>query len=281
MTNPERASKIVAIASGKGGVGKTLLAANLAIAMAEEKKRVLVFDADLSLANLDVLLGITPSHSIRQVVNRTKTLEEVIVQGPGGFSLIPASSGVASLADLPREALSEIVQGLSKLASQYDVMLIDVPAGIGRNALKFCRMADQMVVLTTPEPTSFTDAYALVKLLRARQPCPSMRLVVNMAEDAREADRIAEAFSNVSKRFLHTELPLAGALNFDPSIPVAVRRQRPFYITHPSSAAAQQLRGLARYLLSPNEGELPGAGHHNRITKWLDSWCAEDGVSRA
>lgn len=282
MANIERNARIIAIASGKGGVGKTNVTANLAIAMAAENKRVLVFDADLSLANVDVLLGLAPAASIRQVVAQKCKLEDIVVPGPGGISILPASSGVASLADLPREILSELVEALGTMAAGYDVVLVDVPAGIGRNALKFCRMADQLVVMTTPEPTAFTDAYALVKLMHSRKPCPDMNLLVNMAEDTREASRIAEAFSGVTKRFLDTEVPFAGGLHFDPAVPMAVRRQRPFLVGYPSCRVSRQVRELARYLLKPADHEHVDAGQRftNRIAKWMDTWCADERDTR-
>lgn len=275
MTARTNGSKILTVASGKGGVGKTNITANLAITLSNRGERVLVFDADMGLANMDVLLGLTPRFSMRHVLNASRSLDEILIPGPCGITIVPASSGFAEMANLSMQSYTTLVQALQRLASRYDRVLIDAPAGIGTNAIRFSTFADELVVVTTPEPTSITDAYALVKVALREKPGLPIHLIVNMAETSSEARRVAEAFSEITTRFLGSSVTSAGGLPYDHSIPQAVRCQQPFVTMYPDSCASNAVRCIS-HRLNRDAGatvrsNAPVVEATNRITSWLDA----------
>jgi flagellar biosynthesis protein FlhG len=243
------------VASGKGGVGKSNLAANLAVALGEQGARVLLVDADLSQANLDLLLGVHPRFDLQHVLNGEKSIEEILVPGPSGVTLVPASSGVPELADLDDYRREVMLRALSHLESDYDLMLIDTASGVSRQATSFCLAADDVVVVTTPEMPAFSDAYGLVKLLLGRGLTRSPHLLVNMATTAEEAEETAHRIRLVARRFLRTELENWGWVPYDPSIPGAVRRQEPVVTAFPRCPASLAYRALAARLWSPPQPE--------------------------
>ena len=263
--------QVIAVASGKGGVGKTNLAGNLAVTFSQMKKNVLIFDADLGLANLDVLFGLAPRKNIRQVIEGRTPLRDIIIKGPNGISILPAASGVAELAEGQPAYLEGLANEIQALASEYDVLLIDAPPGIGTNVRKFSALADELLVVTTPEPTAVTDAYALVKVMRRENPNLPMRLIVNMATDLAEAERVASAFSEVTMRFLGMPMPSLGGLPWDDHLSDAVRRQMPVVTCHPNCRASRCLLGLGRTLLKTpaHQGEDTLPAFHNRILRWM------------
>jgi flagellar biosynthesis protein FlhG len=243
------------VASGKGGVGKSNLAANLAVALGEQGARVLLVDADLSQANLDLLLGVHPRFDLQHVLNGEKSTEEILVPGPSGVTLVPASSGVPELADLDDYRREVMLRALSHLEADYDLMLIDTASGVSRQATSFCLAADDVVVVTTPEMPAFSDAYGLVKLLLGRGLTRSPHLLVNMAATAEEAEETAHRIRLVARRFLRTELENWGWVPYDPSIPGAVRRQEPVVTAFPRCPASLAYRALAARLWSPPQPE--------------------------
>ncbi len=168
-TDTEREpSRVIAVSSGKGGVGKTSISVNLAIALASRGKRVCVFDADTSLANVNILLNIAPRHTLEQVLDGSRRIEEILVQGPGGITIVPAASGIAQFASLDFKQQTLLLQALHVLEQQFDYQIIDTAAGISENVTTFLEAADHCVLVVTPEPTSLTDAFALVKVLQRR-----------------------------------------------------------------------------------------------------------------
>jgi flagellar biosynthesis protein FlhG len=237
--------RTVAIASGKGGVGKSNLAANLAVALGELGARVLLLDADLAQANLDLLLGVNPRFDLQHVLSGAKSLEEIVVQGPRGVSLVPASSGVPELAELDDYRLECLIRGLGNLESNHDIILIDVASGTSRQVLTFCLAADDVVVVTTPEMPAFSDAYAIMKLLQQRGLTRSPHLVVNAAGSPEEAEEVAHRLRLVARRFLRLEPRMWGHVPFDPAVPRAVRRQEPVVTAFPRSTAAVAYRAIA------------------------------------
>lgn len=267
--------RVYAIASGKGGVGKTNLAANLAVALGGLGRRVLLFDADLGMANTEVLFGLTPRQNVRHVVEGGQPLRNILIDGPEGIEIAPAGSGVAALAELPSGAGDALVKELSSLAVDYDEVLIDAPPGIGTNALRFALMADELLVVLTPEPTSVADAYALVKLVRQKRPDMPLRLIINMAMGAEESARVAEAFGEITSRFLGMNVRSLGDVPWDDCVPDAVRRQKPFVICYPNCRAARRVRDMGRALSGPRERHsdqlLHGPSHTDRISKWMNS----------
>ena len=242
-------ARTIVVASGKGGVGKSNLAANLALALGERGAKVVLLDGDLAQANLDILLGLHPRYDLQHVIDGQKTLDEIVVQGPFGVKLVPAASGVPELADLDDYRREALLRGLGTVDADADFVIIDTASGVSRQTTEFCRAAHEVIVVTTPEMPAFSDAYALVKLLQkqgglARAP----RLVVNMASGQDEAEDTAHRIKLVARHFLRLELECLGTVPFDPSIPRAVRLQEPVLTAFPKSPSALAYRALAAKL---------------------------------
>lgn len=277
---------IVAITSGKGGVGKTNLAVNLAIALSARRARVTLLDADLGMANTDVLLGMTPARRIDAVVGSSSlgagvagSLAGLCVRAPGGFWLIPGSAGVSRVADLPRQPRAAMIDALSSLSSRSDVVLIDTGAGAHAGVTSFVRAADIALVVVTPEPTSIADAYAMVKCLtdggKLREAMPRVMLVVNQARDEAEARAVHARIAAVSARFLGAEPGLFGWVPSDGSVPLAVRARVPFVMREPRSGASMAVMRLAesveaRVLPRDSEHVANGRGWLARLLRRFD-----------
>jgi flagellar biosynthesis protein FlhG len=249
MAPVRRKARVLTITSGKGGVGKTNVATNLAIELALMGKQVTVFDADLSLANIDVLLGLRPAYNLNHVVSGERTLQEVIVEGPHHVRVVPASSGVQALADLTREQLNRLTGQFAQLERSCDFLIIDTGAGISDNVMCFLHAADQILVVTTPEPTAYTDAYALIKVVSEQNTDSEIGLIVNMAQNRREARQAAEGIIMVSRKFLQVDVKDYGYLLRDPEVPRATRRQEAFSLYNPSAPASRGVRALAARLV--------------------------------
>ncbi len=240
--------RTVVIASGKGGVGKSHLAANLAVALGARGARVLLVDADLSQANLDLLLGVHPRFDLQHVLNGTKSIEEILVTGSPGMTLVPAASGVPELVELDDYRREVLLRALSHLEADYDLMLVDTASGISRQATSFCLAADDVVVVTTPEMPAFADAYGLIKLLQSQGLQRAPHLLVSMAGSAEEAEETAHRIRLVARRFLRMEIDSWGWVPYDPAIPSAARRQEPVLQAFPHSPSAIVYRSLAERL---------------------------------
>lgn len=240
--------RVIAVASGKGGVGKTNVTANLAVALAQRGRRVCVLDADLGLANLDVLLGLSPKLSLLHVLRGERRLPEVIVDGPAGIRLIPAASGFEELTALGPEDRLRLLGELDTLDASVDVLLVDTAAGISSNTLYFTAGAAEVLVVLTPEPTALTDAYALVKVLAARYGRREFMVVVNMAANAADADATFSRFARVAQRFLRVQLEYQGWVPYDDALPRSVRHQQPVVLGAPGTPASVALVDLARRL---------------------------------
>jgi len=243
--------RTIVVASGKGGVGKSNLAANLAVALGERGARVLLLDADLAQANLDLLLGLHPRFDLQHVLAGEKTLEEIVVTGPHGVKLVPAASGAPELAELDDYRRECLLRGLTPLEAEADILLIDTASGVSRQVTSFCLAADEVVVLTTPEMPAFSDAYGLVKLLQSQGISRPPHLLVNMAGSAEEAEETAHRMRLVARRFLGLELGSWGSVPFDAAVPRAVRLQEPVITAYPQSPAALAYRSLAARLWRP------------------------------
>ncbi|MBM3317809.1 MAG: MinD/ParA family protein [Candidatus Eisenbacteria bacterium] len=243
----------IAIAGGKGGIGKTNLAANLAIGMSDLGRRVLLLDGDLSLANVDLLLGLAPRHTLHDVVTGRRRMEEIVLAGPAGVRILPAASGIEEMADLDEVRRERLLRSLARVTGDRDVLIIDTAPGIQAQNLRLARAADEILVVTTPEPPAFADAYATLKVLSAHALARPPRLVVTMARDRGEARRVSERIGRVARRFLGLDLELCGVIPRDAAVARAVRRQQPFVRAYPDSPAAEAIRDLARRLLDPPE----------------------------
>ncbi len=241
--------RVVAVTSGKGGVGKTSLVVNLALALAHLGQRVVVFDADLGLANVEVLLGISPPHTLHDVVFGGKSMEEVLVPGPCGIKFISGGSGFQELANLDTAQRERLIRGLAYFQHQADFLLVDTGAGISRNVLGFVAASQEVIVVVTPEPTSLTDAYGLIKVLAKFKVHSHAYLVVNRALDDREAVQTAHKMEMVAGRFLQFRVHHLGSLLEDGVVGQAVKVQQPFVLLQPHGAAARRVAEMARYLV--------------------------------
>ena len=244
------ATKVITVASGKGGVGKTNVVANLAISLARSGSRVMVFDADLGLGNIDILLGLTPRFNISHVLTGEKSLEQVLVRGPLGIWVLPASSGVASMATLDARSQSRLIEAVSQLAIPLDFLLVDCAAGISGDVLTFSRAAQDLIVVLSNEPASVADAYALIKVLSRQYGQHRFHLLPNMVRDAREGRALFGKITGVTDRYLDVALDLVGAVPLDPALRAAVRAQRAVVESAPHSPAALAFAALAERVRS-------------------------------
>jgi flagellar biosynthesis protein FlhG len=240
--------RVIAVASGKGGVGKTNLTANLAVALARRGLRVCVVDADLGLANLDVLLGLSPAASLRDVLQGERRLRDVMVEGPAGIRIVPAASGFEELTTLTAADRQRLLDEIETLDDSMDALLLDTAAGISPNVLYFAAAAADVLIVITPEPTSLTDAYALIKVLSARYGRREFLVAVNMAAGSSDAEAAFARLSRVAGRFLSVRLEYQGYVPYDDAVPRAVRRQEPVVLDAPGTPASLAVTELARRL---------------------------------
>lgn len=240
---------ILAVASGKGGVGKTWCAISLAQALAKSGQRVLLFDGDLGLANVDVQLGLTPSRDIAQVVTGRASLGQVVERyEAGGFDIIAGRSGSAALTSLPPARLAEITGGLARLADHYDRVILDLGAGADRTVRQLAEGAGTILVVTTEDPTALTDAYAFIKLTRAQRPDLDFRVAINLAHDHAHGEKTYEKLKKVCENFLKFSPRLAGIIRQDRKVVDTIRAQTPILTRSPTSDAAADIEKLARAL---------------------------------
>lgn len=241
-----RPVRVIAVTGGKGGVGKTNVSVNLAVAMAQAGQAVMLLDADLGLANVDVLLGIKPVANLSHVLNGERTLEEILVDGPAGIRIVPASSGVAGMADLDPAEHAGIIRAFSDLHLPLDTLIVDTAAGLARDVVSFCRAAQDIVVVVCDEPASITDAYALIKVLSHESGIGRFRVLVNMARSVEDGRQAFLKLASVCDRFLDVTLDFMGAVPYDDTLRKAVQRQRAVVEAWPGCPSAKAFRDLAR-----------------------------------
>jgi flagellar biosynthesis protein FlhG len=251
---PVRLARAIAVSSGKGGVGKTNLAVNLAAAFAAQGKRVALLDADLGLANADVLCGLTPRATLEDVLTGDATIDEVAVSAPGGFRLIPGASGVSRLADMGQLQRRSVLEQLVQLERSVDVLIVDTGAGIGTNSMAFAAAAHTVLVATTPEPTAIADAYGAIKTLVARGVREGILLVVNMAMNPDEGKLVHARMDRVCRAFLNVRIAYGGSVPYDQAVPKAVRRREPLLIGAPDAPASRAIRRVAQVLAGDESG---------------------------
>jgi flagellar biosynthesis protein FlhG len=243
MVNP-RPVRVIAVTSGKGGVGKTNVSVNLATAMAQGGKQVMLLDADLGLANVDVMLGLQPHYNLSHVLSGERTLEEVLVDAPGGFKVIPAASGVKNMIDLGAREHVGLVQAFSELSIPLDVLLIDTAAGLSDGVITFTRAAQEVIVLVCDEPASITDAYALIKVMSRDYGHERFRILANMARSIREGYELFGKIARVTDKFLNVSLDFIGSIPHDELLRQAVQKQRAVVDAYPASRASQAFKKL-------------------------------------
>lgn len=237
--------RMMSVTSGKGGVGKTNIATNLAYLLAKRNQRTMILDADAGLANIDVILGINAPYNLYHVLNGERMLSETLVEGPGGIKILPSASGIPEMADLSRGQKLTLIDELNSLNRSLDYILIDTGAGISSNVMYFNMAAREIIVVTSPEPTALTDAYALIKVLYQRHAKKRFRLIVNMVRDSSEAKEVYKRLSNATDQFLNLTIEYLGYVLLDEKVRQAVLQQKAVAEIYPNSSFAKCLAGIA------------------------------------
>ena len=244
-----RPVRVLSVTSGKGGVGKTNVSVNLGLALSRLGQKVLLFDTDLGLANVDLILGLKPAYTIHDVLARTKTISDVVVEGPEGLLVLPASSGVDEVPDLSEEERLDLVAQFENWDQPIDVMILDTGDGIGKNVMYFNIVSQHILVVVTPEPTSITDAYALIKVLATRYHEKRFQLLINQVRDEKQAIDVFRHIAKIANRFLDVSINYFGHIPTDPNIPRAVQLRVPILTSFPNSPAAKTFGNLAANVL--------------------------------
>lgn len=268
MESDGRRARCVAVASGKGGVGKSSVAVNLAVRLSAMGRRVVLIDADLGTANADLLCNSFASSNIAHVVAGRRTLAQAMVDAPGGFRLIAGASGLAQVADLSEFERARLIQQMSELEHDADMILVDTGAGISSNVLGFAVNADQLLVVTTPEPTAITDAYALIKTVHRQRAECDISILVNMVQSESQGREVFDRLSAVSQRFLDLHVNYAGHIKRDERVSLGVLRRRPFVLDSPQCDASVCIGRLA-HRLDRHAAEPRGDGLFRRMANWL------------
>ena len=272
LRTPDQAApvQVIAVTGGKGGTGKTSVAVNLATALAQSGRKTMLLDGDLGLSNCDVLLGLTPRYTLEHVLKGERALEEIILETPSGVRVVPAASGVARMASLSVTEQNGIVQAFAGMPGLLHTLIVDTAAGIGEQVLQFCQAAQQVLVVLRDEPTSFTDTYALIKVLSRDRGVRHFRVVTNFTRQPEEGQIAFRRLQRVTDRYLEVVLDYAGDIPEDPSLQKSVQAQRPVMEAFPASAAAKAFRVLAR---TANQWPLP-AGPSGSIEFFMERMLA-------
>lgn len=245
MSQP-RPVKVIAITGGKGGVGKTNVSVNMAMALAADGRKVMLLDADFGLANVDVLLGLSPEYDLSHLISGERNLEEIIVEGPGEVKIIPASSGISRMADLTPAEHAGVIRAFSELNYDLDYLIVDTAAGISDGVVSFCRASHEVILVVCDEPASITDAYALIKVMNREHGVDHFHVLANMARTAREGHELFNKLSVAADRFLEVRLSFLGAVPQDDRLRKAVQKQRAVVDLYPGSPSATALKKIVR-----------------------------------
>lgn len=271
-------ARTITVTSGKGGVGKTSMVANLAICLAQAGQRVIILDADLGLANIDVVFGIRPKHNLMDVISGEMNLDEVMVQGPNGIQIIAGGSGVAELAQLESESARKLFDQLKFLEDKTDYLLIDTGAGISDSVISFCQAADQIIVITTTEPTALADAYGIIKILSNKRPDSHVSLLVNRVDSDEDGSEVHQRLARVANEFLGFHIHQLGSIPQDRQMHLAVRQQTPLMLFSPLSPAATGLRKIVSTTFHEIPEDCPHEGIEGfltRLTKFFKGGAAQ------
>ena len=268
-------TRIIAVTSGKGGVGKTNVATNMGIAYAQMGKKVIVLDADLGLANVNVILNVIPQYNLYHVIKKQKKLSEIIIDTEYGIKLIVGASGFAKIANMAEAERNEFINEMYTL-SNVDIIIIDTSAGVSKNVLSFVAAADEVVIITTSEPTAITDAYGIIKVIATEVDNMNLNLkmIINRVDSAAEGKRIADRMINIAAQFLNLKIEYLGFIYNDPLVTKAVIKQKPFIIVDPNGKASSCLKHIVARM---EKNEIPETGGFARFVKKLfgRSWETE------
>ena len=269
MESHKLPASVLAITSGKGGVGKTNIAANLGICLAASGKKVVLVDADLSLGNLDIIMNVNNKYNISHMIQGGKSIEEILHTGPEGVEMLCGASGLEELSDINEFQRRRLLKELSKLQDENDVIIIDTAAGISRSVIGFCLFADHVLVVTTPEATAMTDAYAMIKVLSGNNFTGQISLIVNMASSMAEGKKTYQRIANVTGRFLNAHVYNAGVLLKDERLNWVVRHRKPVVLAHPKSQITLSLAALAAKLSNSKSSGLDEDGFFKKVVNWF------------
>ena len=269
LMHQARRTRIVAVASGKGGVGKSNVALNLGILLSAAGSRVALVDADLGLANLDVLVDVNVRANLSHVIAGTRTLQDIIVELPSGVQFVPGASGLARMAHLTEFQRAKLLSDLQLLEAENDIVVVDCGAGIGPDVLAFSAAADNALVVTAPEPTAITDAYAFIKVLIQRSYKGQISLLVNFATERNDARLTYQRIAGVARQFLGARVFDAGYIPADPKVRESVRRREPFVLAFPRCPASRSLAALGAKLCSGDSLVEQQEGFFKRVANWF------------
>jgi len=258
---PADKARVITVTSGKGGVGKTNLSVNMALAFARLGRKVVVMDADLGLANVNVMLNMIPKYNLYHVIKKQKTIREILVETEYGISIVAGASGFSQIANMGEEDRKDFISELDSL-SNADIIIIDTSAGVSSNVLDFIAAADDAVIITTPEPTAITDAYGIIKIIATEYDSVNMglKLVVNRAKGAAQAKSVADRMINIAGQFLNLKLDYLGFIYDDVSVSHAVLRQKPFMVVDPKCKASICVQHIVERMDRNKPGETGGFG---------------------
>lgn len=268
---PTSHAEVIAVTSGKGGVGKSNLAVNLGVVLSKRGYDVAVADMDLGLANVNVITNQSPEHTLFDVLRGQQTVNDILVEAPGGISILAGASGEEELANLSRSECQRFIKKLSRLDRMVDVLLVDTSAGLSDRVMQFVCSADRSILVTTPEPTAITDAYAVLKAGVGYENEPNFNLVINRADSIMEAKKVAEKMKRVGEDFLNAPLRILGYMTEDESVMRAVRQRRPFVLEYPDSRASQCINHIENRLMEDAELQQSEGveGFFSRLAHWL------------
>lgn len=259
--NQARPTKLVTVTSGKGGVGKSNFSLNFGLGLIERGHKAVLFDVDLGLANLDVLMGITPKKHLFHLLEPDVTVWDIMEQGPGRLEFIAGGSGFTQIMQLDDEKLDLLFARLNPLQGYADTIIFDTGAGLSKESIHFMLSSDEVILVTTPEPPAITDAYAVIKMLHSRNPAVKIRLVINRVTSDREGKMTADKLAMVAKRFLEMEIHSLGYVADDSYVSKAVKQQRPFLLAYPQAQSSRSIRSLVgQYLEISSKAEIPANG---------------------
>ena len=253
-------TRVISVTSGKGGVGKTNIVANLGYAFARLGKKILILDADLGLGNLDVLLGLAPKFNLSHVIAGQKSIRDIIVEGPGNMRILPASSGIQELTHLTQDQKVQILSELDQLINAVDILFIDTAAGISSNVMDFNVTAHEIIVVVSPEPTAITDAYALMKVLSLKYAEKSCKVIVNLAGTSQQGREVFRQLNMVTERFLDMTIDYLGSVLFDANITQGVKQQKLVSELYPDTQASKCFADLAQKIFLSSSTRVPKGG---------------------
>jgi len=267
---PSRA-EVLTVTSGKGGVGKSTLAVNLGIALSQSGYDVAVADMDLGLANINVITDANPQYTLLDVFEGRRTVTEIMAEAPGGITILSGSSGERELANMTGEECQEFLDQLKALDRHVDILIVDTSAGLSERVMKFVNAADRTLLVTTPEPTAITDAYAIIKSTLQDPPQPSINLVVNRADSIMEGKKVAEKMKRVGEEFLNVPIKILGYMTEDDAVTRAVRQRSPFYLEFPESRVSQCISHIQNRLVDGGELQEPSGikNFFSEISGWF------------